>query len=59
MCVCVCAVPNMAVVGSSLISWFPGMWLRYCLSDFEIVPFAPIITGITLLSYSTCAEFIL
>ena len=41
-----CAVPNMAVVGSSLISWFPGMLLRYCMSDFEIVPIAPVITGI-------------
>ena len=25
----------------------PGMLLRYCLSDFEIVPVAPLITGIT------------
>ena len=42
-----CAVPNTAVVDSSLISWFPGVLLGYCLSDFEIVPTAPVITGIT------------
>ena len=42
-----CAVPNMAVFCSSLISCFPGMMLRYFLNDFEIVPVAPIITGIT------------
>jgi len=32
---------------SSLISCCPGMLLRYCRSDFEMVPVAPIITGIT------------
>jgi hypothetical protein len=32
---------------SSLISCFPGMLLRYCLSDFEMVPVVSIITGIT------------
>jgi hypothetical protein len=37
----------MAVYCSSLISCFPGTWLRYCLSDFEIVSVAPVITGIT------------
>ena len=41
------AVPNMAVFCSSLTSWFPGMLLRYFLNIFEIVPVAPIITGIT------------
>ena len=45
----VCAVPNMADFGSSLISCFPGTLLRYCLSDFEMVPVAPIITGMLLL----------
>jgi len=45
--VCVCAVPNMAVFFySALISCFPGMLLRYCLSDFVMVPVIPIITGI-------------
>ena len=43
----VCAVPNMAVFWSSLASRFPGMLLTYFLSDFETVPVAPIITGIT------------
>jgi len=43
-----CAVPNMAVFCSALTSWFPGMLLMYFLNDFEMVPFAPIITGITL-----------
>ena len=42
-----CAVPNMAVFCSSLTSCFPGMLLTYVLNDFEIVPVAPIITGIT------------
>ena len=41
-----CAVPNMAVFCSSLTSWFPDMLLTYFLNDFEIVPVAPIITGI-------------
>ena len=43
-----CAVPNMAVLCSSLTSWFPGISLTYFLSDLEMVPVAPIITGITL-----------
>jgi len=42
-----CAVPNMAVFCSSLISYFPGRLLRYCLSNFEMVPVATIITSIT------------
>jgi len=41
-----CAVPSMAVFCSTLISCFPGMLLRYCRSDFEMVPIAPLITGI-------------
>ena len=40
------AVPNMAVFSSSLTSRFPGMLLMYFLNGFEIVPVAPIITGI-------------
>ena len=43
-----CAVPNMAVFCSSLTSWFPCMSLTYFLNDLEMVPVAPIITGITL-----------
>ena len=42
-----CAVPNVAVFCSSLISHYPGMLLMYCLSDSEMVPVAPVITGIT------------
>jgi len=42
-----CAVPNMAVFWGSLTSCFPVILLTYFLSDFEIVPVAPIITGIT------------
>jgi hypothetical protein len=42
----VCAVPNVALFCSSLISCFPGMLLKYFLKDFEMVPVAPIITGI-------------
>ena len=42
----VCAVPNMAVFCSSLISCFSGTLLRYFVNDFEIVPVARIITGI-------------
>ena len=42
-----CAVPNMVVFWSSLTSCFPGMLLTYFLNDFEMVPVAPIITGIT------------
>ena len=45
----VCAVPSMAIFCSSLTSWFPGMLLTYFLNDFEIVPIAPIITGLLIL----------
>jgi hypothetical protein len=43
------AVPNMAVVCSFFISCFLGRLLTYFLSDFEMVPIAPVISGITLL----------
>jgi len=43
----VCAVPNMAVFCSFLTSCFPGMLLTYFVNNFEIVPVAPAITGIT------------
>ena len=46
-----CAVHNMAVFCSSLTSWFPGMLLTYFLNVCEIVPVAPIITGITFIYY--------
>jgi hypothetical protein len=38
----------MAIFCSSLISWIPGTLLRYFLNDFEMVPVAPINTGITI-----------
>ena len=40
-----CAVLNVAVLCSSLVSCFPCVLLGYCLSDFEMVP---VITGLTL-----------
>jgi len=42
-----CAVPNMAVLCSSLTSCLPAKLLTYFLNDFVIVPVAPIRTGIT------------
>ena len=42
-----CAIPNMALFWSFLTSCFPGMLLTYFLNDFEIVPVAPVVTGIT------------
>ena len=41
------AQPNMAVFCTSLISCFPGMLVRHCVNDFEMVPVASVITGIT------------
>ena len=55
----ICAVPNMAVFWSSLTSCFPCMLLMYFLNDFQIVPVAPIITGIIYFLHSTCAVFLL
>ena len=43
-----CAVPNIAVFCSSLTSRFPVMSLTYFLNDLEMVPVAPVITGVTL-----------
>jgi hypothetical protein len=40
-------VPITAVFCSSLISGFAVMLLRYFMNDFEIVPVAPIFTGLT------------
>ena len=42
-----CAVPNMAVFCCFLTSCFPGLLLMCFLNDFDIVPVAPFITGIT------------
>jgi hypothetical protein len=50
-----CAVPNMAVFCSSLISRIPDTLLRYWLSDCEMIPVAPVITGITsFISHMRC-----
>ena len=70
-----CSVPNMTVFWSSLTSCFLGMLLTYFLNDFEIVPVAPVISGITfvftfhmrcisivryfMFLHSTCAVFLL
>jgi len=37
--VCVCAVPNMPVFCSSLISFLPHVFLRYCLKNLEMIRF--------------------
>ena len=42
-----CAVSNMAVFCSSRTSWLRGMLPTYFLNHFEMVPVAPVITGIT------------
>ena len=42
-----CVVPNVAVFCSSFTSCLPAILLTYFLNDFETVPVAPIITGIT------------
>jgi hypothetical protein len=54
-----CAVPNLADLSSSLSSCFPGMLLRYCLSYFEMVPVAPIVTGINFSLNSSCVIIII
>ena len=53
----VCAVPNMAVFCGSFTSCFPGMLLTYFLNDFEIVPAAPTITGITFVFTSSSSYY--
>jgi len=45
----------MAVVCSSLIPCHPGQLLRYCVSDFEMVPVAPVLPVSLLFVHSTCA----
>ena len=55
-----CAVTNMAVFCNSLTSWFPSMLLTYFLNVFEIVPVAPIFTGIAFVStfYMRCVSIV-
>ena len=63
VCVCVCAVPNKT--SSISLSFFFKVpkfcallvLVRYCQSDFEMVPFAPIIAGfvvVVIIILSTC-----
>ena len=54
-----CAVPNMAVFCSYLTSCFPGMLLTYFVNNFEIIPVAPIITGITFVFTFHCIIIII
>jgi hypothetical protein len=42
-----CTVPSMAVFSISILSWFPGMVLRYFVDDFETVQVSPFVIGIT------------
>jgi len=37
----------MALCCNSLISYFPSIMFKYFLNDFELVPFTPVITGVT------------
>ena len=53
------AMPDRAVFCSSLISCFPVMLLRYCLSDFEKFHSPLLLLVSLLLSHSTCDEFLL
>jgi len=53
-----CAVPSVVVFCCYLISCFPGILLRYCLSDFEMVPVALLLLASLLFLLSTCAEFL-
>ena len=55
-----CAVPDMAVFCNSLFLCSTGMMLRYCLSDFEMVPAVPFITGIAFvfIFYMCCIYFV-
>jgi len=41
-----CAVPTTAVLCVSLISCFPDLLLRFCLSDFEMVSLGTLVTVI-------------
>jgi hypothetical protein len=43
-----CAVPNTAGLCISLISCFSNMLRRYCVSDFEMVPYVNIIISVNL-----------
>ena len=40
-------MPNAAVICSSLELYFPALFLKYFVNDFEMAPFTPIIIGFT------------
>jgi hypothetical protein len=46
-----CAVPIVNLFYSSLMPYFPGMLLSYFQNDFEVVPFVPVITGVTFFTF--------
>ena len=54
-----CTVLSVALLFSSWTSCFPDALLRYFLSDFQMVPVDPIVTGNILVLHSTCAVFLL
>jgi hypothetical protein len=54
-----CAVPNMAVFCISLISYFPGILLKYILDESEIIPAAPVITGTLFVFKFVCVVLLL
>jgi len=51
-----CAAPSVAVFCSSLMSSIPGTF-RYFVNDFEMVPFAPTMTGTNSVLHCRCAAF--
>ena len=53
-----CAVPNVAVLCSSLFWYFSGMFLGYVLNDSEMAPVASVIILSCLLLQSTCADLL-
>jgi len=55
-----CPVPNMAVFCSFLVSCLSGMFLRHFLNDFDVVPVAPVVTGVTFVftRYMHCISFV-
>ena len=53
-----CAVSNMAVFCSLFMSLLPVMLLRYCLSDFEMIPVVRIIIACyTTLTFSAACRY--
>jgi len=55
-----CAVPNMNVFSSYLTSYLPGTFLTHFPNNFQTVPVAPVITGITFVYtfYKSCISLV-